>query len=599
MGKGVKKSRWAYAVLTGLVLLCIGLVACATQVAPGGGPEDKLPPRVAAVYPAPNSTNHPNELYVKLEFDEWINASVPRSAVSISPPIEKKMKFEVSGKTLELTSRAELDENTTYTVTFAGGIKDLHGNALATPFQVVFSTGPVIDTLSLTGRILVNDTMYRKSMFPSIGLYLMGPEREQRKYLNKYRDTTTKALDSLPMLAKEPPLFLTRADSAGNFTLSGLKPGRYRVIAFVDANGNQRLEPSSELAGVWTQDLTLDANTKDTVWVALADHDSTHLELESVSQPFANVLEAKFTRPVFFDSAFADTSNCYLTSPEGKVSYPNMVYLGANSRNPQFFFKPTPKKEVLYKFACKAGKDSLLRTLDTLRAEVEWEWAEMASDTMPPSIASTKVRARAKTVFPDDSLVFAYNKPAPDSLENTFYVVMNKDTAQVEVKRLDPIRFMVLNKEPWPTDTKVHFLMGYQDTTLAKADSNGVRDTVIELKYKQLVQFETVPKLKLASLKGAIPGATAGAYVRLKELETSMYYYAVCDAAGGFEFKDIVEGNYFVDYYYAEQGKKDPDAGSLEPFRYGASWRAPNDTVKVANGENDLSKLIPNLPALK
>ena len=148
MGKGVKKSRWAYAVLTGLVLLCIGLVACATQVAPGGGPEDKLPPRVAAVYPAPNSTNHPNELYVKLEFDEWINASVPRSAVSISPPIEKKMKFEVSGKTLELTSRAELDENTTYTVTFAGGIKDLHGNALATPFQVVFSTGPVIDTLS-------------------------------------------------------------------------------------------------------------------------------------------------------------------------------------------------------------------------------------------------------------------------------------------------------------------------------------------------------------------------------------------------------------------------------------------------------------------
>jgi hypothetical protein len=196
-------------------------------------------------------------------------------------------------------------------------------------------------------------------------------------------------------------------------------------------------------------------------------------------------------------------------------------------------------------------------------------------------------------------LVFAYNKPAPDSLENTFYVVMNKDTAQVEVKRLDPIRFMVLNKEPWPTDTKVHFLMGYQDTTLAKADSNGVRDTVIELKYKQLVQFETVPKLKLASLKGAIPGATAGAYVRLKELETSMYYYAVCDAAGGFEFKDIVEGNYFVDYYYAEQGKKDPDAGSLEPFRYGASWRAPNDTVKVANGENDLSKLIPNLPALK
>ena len=241
-----RKSAYAFAL--GL-LCCAGFFACATQVAPGGGPEDKLPPRVAAVYPAPMTTNHPNELYVKLEFDEWINASIPRSAVSISPPIEKKMKFEVSGKTLELTSRAVLDENTTYTITFAGGIKDLHGNALATPFTVVFSTGSEIDSLTLEGRILVNDTLIRKSLFPSVGLFLMGPEREQRKYLEKYRDSVTHALDSVPMLAKEPPLFITRADSVGNFRLTGLKPGRYRVVGFVDANGNQRLEPTVELAG--------------------------------------------------------------------------------------------------------------------------------------------------------------------------------------------------------------------------------------------------------------------------------------------------------------------------------------------------------------
>ncbi len=74
-------------------LLSALFVACATQVAPSGGPEDKLPPRVAGVYPAPNTTNHPNELMVKLEFDEWINASIPRSAVSISPPIDKTLRF--------------------------------------------------------------------------------------------------------------------------------------------------------------------------------------------------------------------------------------------------------------------------------------------------------------------------------------------------------------------------------------------------------------------------------------------------------------------------------------------------------------------------
>jgi len=581
-----------------VVALSLILLACATQVAPGGGPEDKLPPRVAAVYPAPNTTNHPNELYVKLEFDEWINASIPRSAVSISPPIEKKMRFEVSGKTLELSSRAELDENTTYTITFAGGIKDLRGNALAQPFHVVFSTGPVIDSLMLTGRILVNDTMMKKSLFPSVGLYLMGADREHRKYLDKYRDSVTKTLDSLPMLDKEQPLFLTRADSAGNFKLTGLKPGRYRVVAFVDVNGNQRLEPSAELAGVWIRDLELDEKTTDTLWIPLADHDTSHLELESVSQPYANVLEAVFNRHVFFDSSFAAPSNCTLKSPDGKVYRPEKVYLGATSGNPQFLFKPTPKKELTYKFECKSGKDSLSRTLDTLRNVVEWEWTDMPYDTLPPSVAKTAVISRAKSVFPEDSVVVAYSKPL-ETLENTFYMSIGKDTTQLDASRLDPIRFLVKGKEPWPTDSKIHILMGYQDTTLAAADSNGVRDTVVELKYRNLTTFETVPKLKLASLKGKIPGAGIGAMVRLKSIDSSNPFYATCGADGSFAFEGLMEGNYFVDYYYPEEGKLEPNAGGLNPFRYGGAWRAPNDTVKIANGENFLDKLVPQLPALK
>ena len=589
----------AYAIALGLLLLCAGLFACATQVAPGGGPEDKLPPRVAAVYPAPMTTNHPNELYVKLEFDEWINASIPRSAVSISPPIEKKMKFEVSGRTLELTSRAVLDENTTYTITFAGGIKDLHGNALATPFTVVFSTGSEIDSLTIAGRILVNDTLIRKSLFPSVGLFLMGPEREGRKYLEKYRDSATHKLDTLPMLAKEPPLFITRADSVGNFKLTGLKPGRYRVIGFVDANGNQRLEPAVELAGVWTQDLVLDSTTKDTIWIPLADHDTSHLELESVNQPYANVVEAVFTRPVYFDSAFADTSNCSLKSPEGKVLFPKYVYLGAGSNRPQFYFSPAPKKEALYKFACKSAKDSLFRTLDTLRNEVEWEWTEKKADTLDPAVAKTTINSRTSTAFPTDTVFIAYNKPLKDSLKQSFYVVINKDTSKVAVMQTDPIRFVVQNASPWPTDAKVKVLMGYMDTTLARADSNGVRDTVIEEKYKQLLQFETVPKLKLASLKGKIPGAHQGAYVRLKPVDRTSYFYAPCGSDGSFAFDDLVEGNYFVDYYYPEKGRREPDAGGLEPFRYGSAWRSPNDTVKIANGVNELEKLVPNLPALK
>ena len=566
----LRRSTFALAVFP--LLACIGILACATQVAPSGGPEDKLPPRVAAVYPAPKTTNHPEELYVKLEFDEWINGSVPRGAVSISPPIDGKMKFKVSGHTLEMYSKALLDTGTTYTVTFAGGIKDLHGNALAKPFHVVFSTGDHIDSLTVTGRVLVNDSMARKKTFPSIGLFLMGPDREGRRYLEKYRDSVTKQLDSLPMLTKEPPLFVTRADSAGNFTLTGLKPGRYRVVAFTDESA-------------------------DTLWVPLADHDTSALELESVTQPYARVLEANFSRPVFFDSAFADTANCTLTYPDGSVVHPHYVYMGATSKKPQFYFDSIPKPELTYKFACGTAKDSLFRALDPKHAEVEWSWVEKPSDTLPPAISSTQLRSMAKSVFPGDTLVVSFNKPV-DSLEGSFHIVLNKDTTAIEMKRIDPIRFMAVPASPWPTDAAIEFLQGYKDTTLAKADSNGVRDTVVELKYKRLLRFETVPKIKLASLKGTLKRANPGVTVRLVSLDTKRPYFTQCDVNGAFAFDNLMEGKYFIDYYYAESGRNTPDGGSLSPFRFGKPWRAPNDTVRVSNGENDIEKLLPDMPAL-
>ena len=582
-----------------LAALCAaGLLSCATQVAPTGGPEDKLPPRVAGVYPAPNTTNHPNELMIKLEFDEWINASIPRSAVSISPPIDKKLRFEVSGKSLVLSSRAVLDTGTTYTVTFAGGIKDLHGNALAKPFHVVFSTGAIIDSLTLSGRVLVDQAMARKKEYPSIGLFLMGEERNSKHYLDKYRDTTTKELSKDPMLLKEPPLYVTRADSAGHFTLTGLKAGHYRVVAFVDGNGNQKIELSTERVGIWTGDLELTAETKDTLWLAIADMDTTKLELSSVSQPFANVLEATFTRNVYFDSAFTDTSNCYLESPEKKKLYPKLVYLSASTNKPQFYFDPAPKKEVLYKFICSAAKDSMFRTLDTLRNEVEWEWNKMEGDTLPPKVAGVKSNSKAKALFPDDSLVVYFNKPKLDSLQQTFYIAINKDTTQVQVKQIDPVRFAVENPEPWGTDIAVNFLMGYMDTTLAAADSNGKRDTVVELKYQKMQKFETVSKLKLAKLRGKIPGATPKTMVRLLSAETKNYYFENCKPDGSFSFDGLVEGAYLMDYYVPEEGKKLPDGGSVDPFRYGSQWRAINDTLKVKNGENVLDSLAGVVPGL-
>ena len=105
-------------------------------------------------------------------------------------------------------------------------------------------------------------------------------------------------------------------------------------------------------------------------------------------------------------------------------------------------------------------------------------------------------------------------------------------------------------------------------------------------------------KLKFAKLRGKIPGANPKAIVRLLSAETNQYYMEHSKDDGSFSFDDLVEGAYLMDYYYPEEGKDQPDAGSVEPLRYGSAWRAISDTLKVKNGENVLDSLTKVVPSL-
>ena len=73
---------------------------------------------------------------------------------------------------------------------------------------------------------------------------------------------------------------------------------------------------------------------------------------------------------------------------------------------------------------------------------------------------------------------------------------------------------------------------------------------------------------------------------------------SVYSADGSFSFDDLVEGDYLMDYYFPEEGRDLPDAGSVEPLRYGSAWRAISDTLKVKNGENLLDSLTKVVPSL-
>ena len=585
-----------------LLFFAFVLWNCATSVAPGGGPEDKYPPRVAGVYPAPNSTNMPLELNVHLQFDEWIATSVPRSAVMISPPLEKKLKFEVDGDELFVTSKARLDSNTTYTVTIANGLKDLRGNAVTDPFRLTFSTGPMIDSLSVKGQVMVSRAMLQKKQLPTIGLFLVGAsERASHHYLEKYRDSTqTAEADSIPKLTREQPLFSTQTDSLGRFHLAGLKAGHYRVVAFVDVNGNQKIETSAELAGVATADLILTPEYSGALWVPLADQDTTPVSLESVTQVSKNALTAKFSKNLFIDSTLLDKENCVLLTADSTRIRPTWIFRAPRSNDMQYVFDSLANADSSYTFRCAYGKDSVGRFLDSRLASLSIDWTEQKGDTLPSKMVATAPSMNAKNVFTKDSIWITYDKPLADSvldsLRRVLILVQNQDTLPVNVFRKDPVRFAVYGSEAFLTDAKVELLERYADSTLSSPDSvTGNRDTIVTIKTRPWVKFETVPKLQLASLSGKIPGGSTDTRVRIRKADSDQFTTVSCTANGSFQMDDLTEGKYLMEYFRTKDSLNVPYAGKLFHFEHGMPWRALVDTLVIERGANVLNADIEGL----
>src|ERR1700748_3911693 len=106
-----------------IVVLSITFINCANEKAPEGGKKDTIPPKVRKISP-PNKSLHFNANQIQITFDEYTKATGFAQTL-ISPPMEKKPEFKISGKTLIIKLKGHLRDSTTYTINFAEDIKDV------------------------------------------------------------------------------------------------------------------------------------------------------------------------------------------------------------------------------------------------------------------------------------------------------------------------------------------------------------------------------------------------------------------------------------------------------------------------------------------
>ena len=148
-----------------------------------------------------------------------------------------------ASKVITIKIKDTLQPNTTYSFNFGQSIADNNeGNAI-NQFKYIFSTGPYIDSLSISGQI---KDAYEKNVdnFVSVMLYEVN---------DTFKDS---------LIYKQSPRYITNTlDSLRTFKLENLKAGKYLLVALKDKGGNNRYNPKDDKIGFLKHYITVPNDT--------------------------------------------------------------------------------------------------------------------------------------------------------------------------------------------------------------------------------------------------------------------------------------------------------------------------------------------------
>jgi uncharacterized protein (DUF2141 family) len=216
---------------------------CAQISAPTGGPRDSLPPVLVSSRPVIKSLQVADNK-ITLSFNEYVEV------------IDYKLR------TVTVKLKDTLQPNTTYSINFGNAIVDINeGNPLAN-FTFVFSTGNVIDTLTLRGKIVLAETGKTDSTILAM----------------LYRNAADSAVE------KRRPDYISRPDGNGNFTFYNLPAGNFKLYALKDGDGSKTYNAKTELFAFAEAAITVSDKTPETTLYAYSEEKDTRSSSNALAE---------------------------------------------------------------------------------------------------------------------------------------------------------------------------------------------------------------------------------------------------------------------------------------------------------------------------
>lgn len=395
-------SNTTFAILFHVWLMFI--LGCANVVTPTGGIKDTTPPMAIGYYPDSAATNfESNE--IRIQFNEYIQLNDVFNQVIISPPLASALKYKLKGKTLTITISDTLKTNTTYTMNFGQAIKDLtEGNTLDN-FTYVFSTGAVVDSLEMRGK--VKDAITTKPLEKIFVVVYPQP--------NDSAFTTTQ------------PYYFARTDKNGEWVIRNMRADDYAVYALEDMNFNYFYDLPNERIGFLDSLIHVKQNVQN-IQLTLFSEDKQSPQLQEIKSPRYGLTRMAFSKP---------------------VTDAQITYTGSD-RTPYYIYQ-NPTKDTLYFWQTNYALDShqlhiefdttiLDRTIAVKTLHKDSVFANQKNTFKANAFALSKAPGARADWDPAREIILNFNNPI-SVMQDTPYIYMDSvlvGNTTCEIDPLDP-----------------------------------------------------------------------------------------------------------------------------------------------------------------
>lgn len=231
-----------------------------------GGEKDVKPPKEVESFPKNGSTNFSAD-EIEIEFDEFIQTQNLNAQLIVSPLMETPPEITVKNKKLIIKLKDTLTENTTYSLNFGSAISDITENKPFPNYKYVFSTGDYVDSLSYSGTII-----NAKDLTPQEKIYVL--------LYNQFED-------SVPL--KEKPRYIAVSDKEGNYNITNIAAGQYKLFAINDINNNYLFDLPNEEIAFSDELITINESSKNNILKLFKEENSIQYIVKSKHKKYGKI----------------------------------------------------------------------------------------------------------------------------------------------------------------------------------------------------------------------------------------------------------------------------------------------------------------------